>query len=343
MTDARLEEVESLFDQFRLFQAYVAFHPAQNVRRIIDAVAGHLLEQVHDRLTVAPRVHEQGIETGFVSGNAQPQQMAVKTFQPGHDLADRLGSHRHFHLGQFLHALGIGHRMDMGADAAYPFEQVQVLDPVAAFGGLLDAAVGVPETHARRGDDLAIDGELEMSRLLQGGMLRADRNDKRIAIDHAFFRRRADAAVFDRPGLFHVEICPHGIDTLGPVIGDEQPVAAPGPCEVESEHFVHLSLEEGCRRDDVFDRRQAGTVAARLADAQGGDRRSVTEVIERLHLAGLDSQVQAGDRREIAPFRIVQGGHGRAQVIDRHDDIQPVRLGVGCFLVPVCKKLFCLL
>ncbi len=64
--------------------------------------------------------------------------------------------------------------MDMRTNPADPFEQVQVLDPVALLGSFFDAAMGVSQAHIGLRNDLPIHGELEAARLFQSGMLGAN-------------------------------------------------------------------------------------------------------------------------------------------------------------------------
>ena len=96
------------------------------------------------------RIHEQRVETGFVRGHAQPQQVAVNALQLGHQRADGLRARRRGDAGQLLHAQRVSHGVHVRADAADAFEQVQVLHPVAVFGGLFDAAMHVAQAHGGR-------------------------------------------------------------------------------------------------------------------------------------------------------------------------------------------------
>ncbi len=300
MADARLEVVQAFLDGLGLLRADVTLDAAQHIGRVVDAVAGDLLEQVHHGLAVAPGVHEQGIEPGFVGGHTQPEQVPVDALQPGHDLTDGLGARRGFHLRQFLHAEAVGQGMRMRADAAHALEQVQVLVPVAALGGLLDAAVGIAQAHVRGGHDLAIHGELEVPRLLEGGMLRADGDDELVIAHASGLGDAIRSAARGGHGLLQGEVRPHRVHPFRPVIGDEQAVVAVRALDLEAEHLVQLALEEGRRRDDVLDGRHTGLALARQVDAQGGDGGFFGEVVERLHAVGLGAEVQAGDGGEIA-------------------------------------------
>ena len=290
-------------------------------------------------LTCSSPIHKQCIDAGFVRSNTQPQQMTVDAFEPRNNLPDCLGPHRDFHLRQLFHAHGIGHRVDVRADTAYALEEIQVLDPVAAFSRLLDAAMGISKTHPRRRHDLPVDCELEVARLLQRRMLRSNGNDKGVASDNAFVRQLVRVTARDRRGLFDGEIPAEGVHILRPVIREEQSLAGPGTCDLEAKHFMQFALEESRWRDDIFDRRDGCITAARLADTQGHDRGAITKVVERLDLTVLCAQIHTSDGREVAPMGVMQRRHGRAQVIHRDDDVHPVRFGTGRLHIPVCKKL----
>ncbi len=98
----------------------------------------------------------------------------------GHQRANGLGPRRDLHSGQFFHALTVGQGVDMGADATHPLQQVEILYPRALLRRLFYAAMRIAQPCRGTGDDLAIDRELEMPRLLQSRMLRADGDDKSV-------------------------------------------------------------------------------------------------------------------------------------------------------------------
>src|SRR5829696_8002482 len=131
--------------------------------------------------------------------------MTMDALQTGHELTDRLRAPRDFHLGKFFHTQAVGKRMRMRADAADPFEQIQVLDPVAAFGCLFNATVGISQAHPRGRHYFAIHGELEMAGLFQCRMLWSDRNHKRFSADHSLLRKDRRLAIFYGCSLFDEE------------------------------------------------------------------------------------------------------------------------------------------
>jgi len=178
---ALLQEGQPLADLVGLLRRDVELDAAQQVGRVVDAVAAEQLQQVHDRLPVAPGVHEQRVKAGLVGGHAQPQHMAVDALQLGHDQADDLRPLRRLDGGQLLHAQAVGHGVGVGADAADALQQVHVLHPVAALHALLDAAVDVAQPHGGVGHGLAVHGELKVARLLEGGVLRPDGDDEPLA------------------------------------------------------------------------------------------------------------------------------------------------------------------
>jgi hypothetical protein len=74
-----------------------------------------------------------------------------------------------------------------GSDAADALQEVQVLDVVAALGGLFDPAVDVAQAHGGVLDRLAVDRELKMARLLERGVLRPDGDDEALALGVSIF------------------------------------------------------------------------------------------------------------------------------------------------------------
>ena len=158
-----------------LFGADVALDAAQHVGRVVDAVAG---EPSSRSITVSRsrQVYMNRVsKPGFVRGHAQPEQMAVDALQLGHQLADRLRARRHFDAGQLLHAQAVGHGVDVRADAADALQQVQVLHPVAALGGLLDPAVDIAQPHDASVTISPSTREFRSARLFQRRVLRPDR------------------------------------------------------------------------------------------------------------------------------------------------------------------------
>ena len=178
MVGAFFQEIQPLADGIHLGLVQVKFHTAQQVGRVVDPVAGQTFEQVHDGLPVTPGIHEEGFEAGFVGRHADPQEMAVDAFQLGHQHTDGLGARRGFHVRQFFDRQAVGHGVDMRTNPTDAFDQIQVLDPGALFGSLLDAAVGVSQAHVCAGDHFPIHRKLEMAGFLEGRVLRADRDGK---------------------------------------------------------------------------------------------------------------------------------------------------------------------
>ena len=144
---------------------------------VVYAVAGHLLQQIHDQLPLVPDVHEHTVVADDVAGDAQPQEMRVQTLQFCGDHADILASLGHIHAVDGLHGHGIGECMGVGADAADPLHQHQGLDGVSLGGQLFNAAMVISDEYLGLPDHLALGIELCVYRLLQGGMVGSDGND----------------------------------------------------------------------------------------------------------------------------------------------------------------------
>ena len=98
------------------------------------------------------------------------------------------GTRRRLHTGKLLHAQAVGQGMNMRADPADPFQQVQVLGPIAAFHRLFNAAVGIAQANAGTDDRLGLQAKFEVARLFQSRVLRPDRYAEslgRAALMHA--------------------------------------------------------------------------------------------------------------------------------------------------------------
>ncbi len=169
-----LEEVDAAADLVGQLLVYVALDAADQVGRVVDAVARHRLEEVHHGLAVAPRVHEERVETALVGAYPEPEQMAVDPLELRHDDANGLGPRRHFDASELLDRERIGHRVDVGTDSAHPLEHVHALDPVVLLDALLDPTVDVAETDGSLGDDFSVDGYGKVRRFLERRVLRPD-------------------------------------------------------------------------------------------------------------------------------------------------------------------------
>src|SRR5208283_5693692 len=81
----------------------------------------------HDRLADAPRLHQHGLEADDMSGNTQPEQMRMDTFELEQDGADVAGPARRFDARRLLHRLAIAGGMDEAANPADSFSQIRDL------------------------------------------------------------------------------------------------------------------------------------------------------------------------------------------------------------------------
>ena len=101
----------------------------------------------------------------------------MEPFELRRDHAEILASLRHFDAVEVFHGERVRECVGMGTDPADSLHQDQGLDGVSLGGKLFDAAVVVTYKHFGVFDELTLGVESGMNRFLQGGMVRAYRND----------------------------------------------------------------------------------------------------------------------------------------------------------------------
>ena len=277
----------------RVGGGHVVLHAPQHAGAVVHPVPGHLLQDVHHHFPVAPAVHQQGLETRLVGRHAEPQEVAVDPLQAGHELADGLGPRGRQDLGKLLDTVHVGVGVAVGADAAHPLRQVEVLGVVLLLAGPLDPPVNVPQADRGARHQLAVHGELEVARLLQGGVLRPDGNDEPIPLP-PHLRRLAPYGL--RRRRLHVGVLQQRVGCLRPAVGQEQVRGVRQARHRHAEHLHELALEEhGVRVQGV----DAGNRAARAGhrDPQRGDGVSLAHVIEGFDLIRLFAEIDAGEGR----------------------------------------------
>ena len=287
MLDTAVKKVQPFQDHLDLLRRHVKLHPAEQVGRVVHPVARQIFQNVHHRFAVAPGVHEQRVEPGLVGGHAKPEQVAVESLQLGHQHANRLGAGRGGDTRQLLHAQHVGQGVNVRANAADAFQQVQILRPGARFGCFFDAAMGIAQPHRAVGDNLAIHGKFKVGRFFQGRVLRANGYDEFVAA--RFNGSRGGGTAVSLHGT-HIKILAQRIDVRRPVVRQEKMAGVRCVRHRDAKHFHQLLLMHCRRRNEPA---QAGhhRIFFGQRHAQGENGRIVAKVIQYLqHLA-----VQPGD------------------------------------------------
>ena len=78
---------------------------------VVDTVAGQVLEDIHDRFTVIPGMHEQAVMTDDVQRDAQPQIMGMQSLQLCGDDTHVLALLRNLNAGDSFQCHRVGHGM----------------------------------------------------------------------------------------------------------------------------------------------------------------------------------------------------------------------------------------
>jgi hypothetical protein len=161
---------------FFLIVGDIAPHAADHIDRVVDAVAGQLREKIHNDFAVAPGIHQKRVETYFMSGDAEPEQMAVDAFQLAYQRAYITSAGRNHKAGDFLYALNEAGRVRVRTDAAYPFQKINVLNVGSAFRRLFDAPVVVSKLQINIDQFFSVQRDRKTRRFLHGRMLRPHRD-----------------------------------------------------------------------------------------------------------------------------------------------------------------------
>ena len=159
---------------------------------VVHAVAGQLLQQIHDQLALVPDVHEHAVVADDVAGDAQPQEVGVQPLQLRGDDAEIGASLGDLDLVDLLDGHRVGKGVGVRANAAHTLDQHEGLDRVALGRELFDAAVVVADEDLGVLDDLTLGVELGVYRLLQRGMIRSDGKDvAHVSSASSLFSRRS--------------------------------------------------------------------------------------------------------------------------------------------------------
>ena len=133
---------------------------------------------VHDALTNAPELHEQGLEAERVGVETQPQQVAVHPVKLGPDHPQVLRAGRDFHAHHLLDALAVAGRMDHRADTTDTLDDLDHLNVVTDIGQGFKTAVDIAEGRNGLGDDFVLHRKRQVDRLRENRMLRSKRYDR---------------------------------------------------------------------------------------------------------------------------------------------------------------------
>ena len=131
-------------------------------------------------------MHEQALETEGVGGEAQPQQVRMHTGQLVQNHAQVLRTPGNFHAHERFDGLGITERVAEAANAANTFCNIDELVNVARLDEFLQSAMHEADLRNSLNNVLVFNHEVQMQRLGQHRVLRAERNHGRLA--HATHR-----------------------------------------------------------------------------------------------------------------------------------------------------------
>ena len=152
----------------------------------------------------------------------------------------------------------------------------------------------VAQAHARAGHGFAVHRELEVPRLLQRRVLRANGDDELFLVLGRVHRFLLSPVTPRR------KVLPQRVHALRPVVGQEQPVCVGRARHRHAQHLAQLALEQRRRRYQPAHARH-DRLAARHAQPQRHHRRPAAKVIQHFDLPGLCPQIKARDRRQVAP------------------------------------------
>ena len=155
----------------------VAPHAADLARAEDDAAAGGGFDDVQHLLAHAPGVHEQALEAHGVRHQPQPEQVAVEAGELAPDGPQVQRARRHGDVHDRFDRLAIGLAVDEAADAADALGDIDELDVVLLLDQLLQAAMDEADGRARLDDLFVFDHQVEVDRLRQHRVLRAEGDD----------------------------------------------------------------------------------------------------------------------------------------------------------------------
>jgi hypothetical protein len=142
------------------------------------AVAANFFGDPHDGFADAEGVHEEGVEADDVTGEADPEEVAVETFEFEHDGADVFGAWGCAECGGLFDGLGVGDVMDAAADTADAFGgHGDIVVGEDGLGEFFDTAMDHEAAVFATADGFAVDVEAEMGGFIEGGVEGAEGDD----------------------------------------------------------------------------------------------------------------------------------------------------------------------
>ena len=173
-----------LLDHVHLFEnvldglgVHVAPHAADFAGAENDAPAGGGFNDIEHLFAHAPRMHEQVFKAHAVGHQPQPEQMAVDAGKFAPDRPQIQRARRHLNVHDGFNGLAIGLSVDETADAANAFGDINEFDVILLFRQFLQSAMDETDGRPRFDDLFVLHDEVEMNRLRQNRMLRAEWNN----------------------------------------------------------------------------------------------------------------------------------------------------------------------
>ena len=133
--------------------------------------AGGLFDDIQNRFTDTPALHEQTLKPQGVGAQSCPQQMAVETGNFVPDGTQVLRPFRNFNFHQAFDGLAVTPAMTERTDAADPFRYIHIFLEAALLYQFFQPPVNIPNGRNRLYNFFVLQLEIEMDRLRQYRML----------------------------------------------------------------------------------------------------------------------------------------------------------------------------
>ena len=148
----------------------------------VHALAGRHLEQVQDRVAVAPAVEEHGHRAEVQAAGGEPQQVRRDPVELHVRDAQVLGARRDVDAEQRLDRAAVGHRVEVVREVVHPLDERDDLPVRLVFAVLLDARVDVADDRLDVLDDLALERRDQPQHAVGGGVVRTEVEGQQLVV-----------------------------------------------------------------------------------------------------------------------------------------------------------------